>query len=128
VNDNFDDNQLMNYYCPHCMHQSQCLFGSDYRQDVEDHNRQKQGPPTSPPPDFTPQLPHTQGSIVKAVDPGAIRPCVFRFSYIWLNNRQSFWAYLVFVGRTSAAGWRYQGRRWVYFGIDLRQIRSFTCY
>ncbi|HEX3045481.1 MAG TPA: hypothetical protein VHY08_12050, partial [Bacillota bacterium] len=59
---------------------------------------------------------------------GAISRCVYRFSYIWLTNGQSFWAYLVFVGRSSVAGWRFVRGRWTYFGVDLREIRSFECF
>ena len=33
-----------------------------------------------------------------------------------------------FVGRTSVAGFRWTGRRWVFSGFDLRRIESFTCY
>jgi hypothetical protein len=89
------------------------------------------GPPSGPPPSFTPQQSQAQvlgGPGVFAVDPGAIRPCTFRFVYIWLNTGEQFWAFLVFVGRRSAAGWRWTGRRWIYFGVDLRNIESFTCF
>ncbi len=87
------------------------------------------GPPQGRPPSFTPsQASAQQTAGVLAVDPGAIRPCRFRFVYLWLDNRQQFWAWLVFVGRQSAAGWRWNGFRWVYFGIDLDEIRSFVCY
>lgn len=88
------------------------------------------GPPSGPPPSFTPQQSQAQGQGpgVFAVDPGAIRPCTFRYVYIWLNTGERFWAWLVFVGRRSAAGWRWTGYRWVYFGVDLRNIESFTCY
>ena len=86
------------------------------------------GPPSSPPPTFTPQQSPGHGPGTFAVDPGAIRPCTFRYVYIWLNNGDSFWAWLVYVGRRSVAGWRWTGRRWVYFGIDLRSIESFTCF
>lgn len=88
----------------------------------------RQGPPTTPPPNITPQLTQTPDVELQAVDPGAIKPCVYRFSYIWMKNGKSFWAYLIYVGRTSASGWRYQGNRWVYFGVDLKDIKSFTCY
>jgi hypothetical protein len=91
-----------------------------------------QGTPYGPPPDFIPTRPQTQDSLggigIQAVDPGAIRPCTFRFVYIWLTNRRAFWAYLTYIGRRSAAGFRWNGRRWVYFGIDLRRIDSFYCY
>jgi hypothetical protein len=87
---------------------------------------QQEGPPTGPPPDFIPQ---EQPSMF-AVDPGAISFCVFSFTYLWLINGQQFWSYLVFVGRNSVAGWRYHNRRrrWTYFGVDLREIRSFQCF
>ncbi|KNY28883.1 hypothetical protein [Pseudobacteroides cellulosolvens] len=85
-------------------------------------------PPSGPPPSFVPQQSQTQGVGIFAVDPGAIRPCTFRYIYIWLNTGESFWAWLVYVGRRSAAGWRWTGFRWIYFGVDLRNIESFVCY
>jgi len=85
------------------------------------------GPPSGPPPGFTPQK--APGGVgVKAVDPGAIRRCTFRFVFIWPERGRGFWAFLVFVGPRSIAGWRWNGRRWVYFGMDLRRIDSFVCY
>jgi hypothetical protein len=87
------------------------------------------GAPSSPPPSFVPQKSPSTGQVgVFAVDPGAIRPCTFQFVYLWLENGRSFWAWLTFVGRQSAAGFRWNGFRWVYFGIDLRQIQSFQCF
>ena len=62
-----------------------------------------------------------------AVDPGSIRGCLFRYTYVWLNNRQQFWYFPTFVGRTSISGWRWTGFNWVFFGVGLRQIQSFTC-
>ncbi|QIZ07722.1 hypothetical protein HFZ78_14095 [Priestia megaterium] len=82
------------------------------------------GPPTSPPPSFVPQ----QQVGAYAVDPGGIARCLFRYTYVWLRGFQQFWFYPTFVGRTSVSGWRWTGFRWVYFGISLRQIQSFTCH
>ncbi len=82
------------------------------------------GPPSSPPPGITPEQPQFQAL---AVDPGAIRGCLYRFTFVWLR-RSSFWFYPVFVGRESVAGYRWNGRRWVYFGIDLDRIQSFQCF
>lgn len=82
------------------------------------------GPPTSPPPSFTPEQPQFQ---TFAVDPGAIRGCLFRFTYVWLRNR-SFWFFPTFVGRNSVAGFRWSRFRWVYYGIDLNRIESFQCF
>jgi hypothetical protein len=86
---------------------------------------QQVGAPTSPPPAFTPELPSFQ---TFAVDPGGIRSCLFRFTYVWLNNNEAFWFYPTFVGRNSIAGFRWIGFRWVYFGIDLNRIQSFQCF
>ena len=62
---------------------------------------QQQGPPTGPPPDF---IPMEQPSTF-AVDPGAISFCTFSFTYIWLINGQSFWAYLASLsGETLLRG------------------------
>lgn len=84
------------------------------------------GPPSGPPPSFVPQQAQEIG--VMAVDPGAISGCLFRFVFIRLTNGQRFWAWLVFVGPRSIAGWRWTGNRWVYFGIDLERISSFQCF
>ncbi|WP_079707944.1 hypothetical protein [Paraliobacillus ryukyuensis] len=86
------------------------------------------GPPMGPPPAFTPtQQAQPQQAQVKAVDPGSIQGCLYRYTYIWLNGFQQFWFYPTYVGRRSVSGYRWNGFRWVYFGIDLRQIQSFTC-
>jgi len=89
-----------------------------------------QGGPTSGPPNFTPSEPKTQqfGATPLAVDPGAIRPCLNRFVYIWPRRGNGFWAWLVFVGPRSVAGFRFSRNTWRYFGMDLRDIRSFQCF
>jgi hypothetical protein len=83
--------------------------------------------PSGPPPTFTPTKAQAQFQ-TKAISGAAIRPCTFRYVYIWLENGRSFWAWLVRIDRRSASGWRWNGRRWMYFGIDLRRIDSFICY
>jgi hypothetical protein len=87
------------------------------------------GPPFGPPPSTIPPE-QGQGQFgVFAVDPGGIRGCLYRFTFIRLNNGRSFWYYPTFVGRNSVAGyrWRRNQFRWDYFGIDLDRIRSFSC-
>ncbi|WP_077618077.1 hypothetical protein [Bacillus sinesaloumensis] len=83
------------------------------------------GPPTAPPPSFVPT--QTQQAQTFAVDPGSIRGCLFRYTYVWLRGPEQFWFYPTFVGRRSVSGYRWNGFRWMYFGISLRQIQSFTC-
>ncbi|WP_231868361.1 collagen-like protein [Fictibacillus phosphorivorans] len=92
--------------------------------------------PTSAPPSFTPS--QSQGYSMQgggpgqvgvyAVDPGAIRPCLYQYVYIWPTWGPGFWAWLTFAGRRSIAGYRWIGYRWVYFGMDTRRISSFYCY
>lgn len=85
------------------------------------------GPPSAPPPQFVPDFP---GVSTFAVDAGALQGCLFRNTYVWLNNGRTFWFFPVFIGRRSVAGfrWRAGQRRWVYYGIDTSNIRSFQCY
>nr|WP_232214213.1 transporter [Bacillus sp. SG-1] len=91
--------------------------------------------PTGPPPSFTPSqssaqtlTTSSQGTTTFAVDPGAIQGCLYRYTYIWMRGGQQFWFYPVFVGRRSISGFRWTGFTWVYFGTDLRRIRSFQCF
>lgn len=86
----------------------------------------QQSAPTSPPPSRTPAYPDQQ---LLRVDPGGIRGCLFRYTYIWTSRTRGFWFYPTFVGRTSVAGfqWNNQWRRWMYTGIDLDRIDAFTC-
>ncbi|OBR92874.1 MULTISPECIES: hypothetical protein [Clostridium] len=92
-------------------------------------SRQRDNFPPGPPPANVPQAPQNlaPGSSTKFVDPGSIRRCLFKFVYIWPNRGNGFWAWLTHVGRRSISGYRWHRNRWVYFGMDLRQIRSFMC-
>ncbi|MEQ2466886.1 collagen-like protein [Niallia hominis] len=81
--------------------------------------------PTAPPPPFTPQQAVASPF---AIDPGAISLCLFRNTFIWLSNGQGFWVYPIIIGPRSVAGFRWNGRFWVIFGIDTRRIVSFTCF
>jgi len=81
-------------------------------------------PPTGPPPAFTPQ----PQAAPLAVSPGGLRGCLFRFTYVWLVNGRQFWFFPVRVERFSVAGFRWTGFSWMFFGIDLRFIRSYTCF
>jgi hypothetical protein len=84
------------------------------------------GPPSTPPPSYTPQLNQSHVSTF-AVDSGSMRPCLFRFTYVWLENGRGFWFYPTFVGRHSIAGYRWRMNHWSYYGTDTNRIRSFQC-
>jgi hypothetical protein len=85
------------------------------------------GPPASPPPSY---IPHMTQTGYQAVNPGAMRRCLHRYTYVWLRNGRSFWFYPTYAGRNTVAGyrWRQNAQRWVYFEIDTDLIRSFQCY
>lgn len=83
--------------------------------------------PPSSPPTTTPQMPQSAQMGTYAVDPFAIKGCLFRYTYIWMKGGNQFWLWPVYVGRTSVSGFRWTGRRWVYTGIDLNRIEMFTC-
>ncbi|MFT8320680.1 MAG: hypothetical protein ABF649_07230 [Bacillus sp. (in: firmicutes)] len=85
-----------------------------------------QGAPTTPPPSFTPQLQQQSVGTFK-IDAGSMQGCLFRFTYVWLNNGNGFWFYPTFVGRNSVAGFRWRNFRWTYYGTDADRIRSFQC-
>lgn len=79
------------------------------------------GPPLAPPPSKVPeQAPYR-------VDPGSIRRCKRKYTYIWLKNGDSFWFYPTYIGRKSISGYRWIGFWWVYYGTDLNKIESFIC-
>ena len=62
-----------------------------------------------------------------AVEPQTIRRCLYKYVYIWPRRGRGFWSWLTFVGRRSVSGYKWNGYRWVYFGMDLREIDSFEC-
>jgi hypothetical protein len=82
------------------------------------------GMPTSPPPNAIPTRSKTS---LYAVDSGSIRGCLYHYTYMWLRNNTNFWFYPVYVGRNSVSGYRWTRRRWVYMGVDLKQIDLFQC-
>lgn len=83
---------------------------------------QAQQPPGRPPE----RTPEKRASLY-AVDPGAIRNCLFQYTYVWLINGNSFWMYPTFVGRRSVSGYRWTKFGWTYIGIDLNLIETFLC-
>lgn len=140
--------------CPYCNYRSEYPMSpppffdenqEEYDANVQDNRppsgppnmggmqgNQQASPPSGPPPNMVPLK--KQGGVKSyagispmAIDSGAIRPCRNRYVYIWLRNGDAFWAWLTYVGRRSVSGWRWTGRRWVFFGTDLRRIDSFFC-
>lgn len=95
------------------------------------------GVPKSPPPNYIPTKSSSgvqsfssggDGIQTTAVSSNSIRFCLYKYTYIWQRNGRSYWIFLLNVDRRSMSGFRWTGRYWVYFGIDLRRIDSFVCY
>ncbi|PJM62911.1 hypothetical protein BLX91_17865 [Bacillus subtilis] len=87
-----------------------------------------QGPPPSQIPAKPPKPQGSQGAVL-LVEPITIRPCLFRFTYVWLTNGRSFWFYPIILGRRSVGGfyWDSSRRRWVYFALDTNHIDVVSC-
>ncbi len=79
--------------------------------------------PKGVPPRVAPEKP---ASLLR-IDSGAIRNCLYSYTYVWLVNGREFWFYPTFVGRESISGYRYTRRGWVYLGFNLNMIESFYC-
>ncbi len=89
--------------------------------------------PMVPPPNFIPELPNnTEG-------PEAFRSggqiggsnlwiCLYRNTFMWLINGNSFWFYPTFIGRNHVEGFRWRRYTWVYERINLRLIFFFLCF
>lgn len=85
------------------------------------------GPDSSMPPGRPPDITPRETPGVYAVDPGAIRGCLYNYVYIWLDNGQHFWMYPTYVGHKSISGYRWGYFGWVYAGYDLDNVESFFC-
>ncbi|MFD3157722.1 hypothetical protein ACFIJ5_12780 [Haloimpatiens sp. FM7330] len=114
---------------PFCPYYQCCPMFAQAQMRSQMMRQNNYGPPKTPPPKFVPDKDDKKlgGPSLKAVDPGAIRPCLYRYVYIWQTNGRSYWAYITYVGKKSIAGWRWARFRWVYFGLDLNKIDSFYC-
>lgn len=78
-----------------------------------------------PPPKHVPLMPK---AAVKQVSPISIRPCRYQYVYVWLVNGNSFWVWPTNITRRTLVGFRWNGFRWVYIGLDLNSIIAFECY
>jgi len=118
--------------CPNCNYRTEYPSSPPPFGGNPQYNQSQSQMPSGPPPKMVPSknqggAKSLTGISPMAIDSGAIVPCKYRYVYIWLTSGSSFWAWLTFVGRRSVSGYRWTGRRWVYFGTDLRRIESFIC-
>lgn len=83
-----------------------------------------QNQPSGPPPSFVPVFPSAQ-----AYASGSMSRCLFRNTYVWLRNGNSFWFYPISVTRNTIIGFRWSSRRgWLFRSINRNNILTFTCF
>lgn len=88
-------------------------------------------PPTAPPPSFTPQIFTTtqQQEFSRRGGIGGIRRCMFRNTFVWMRNGNSFWFFPMLIVGNTIVGFRWRGRRgWVFDSINRNRILFFQCY
>ena len=99
----------------------------DERERMDDRGRRNPNNmsemPLAPPPSQAP--PHRTATF--RVDANSIRHCIRRLTYIWQDNGMEYWMLPLNVSMTTVSGFRWNGRRWVFAGVSLRRIDSFTC-
>ena len=100
-------------------------FGQPHYPKSNEHiqDTKKGSAPTNPPPSTMPQ--HKGG--VLTVDPGALRGCLYRDTYIKLKNRSSFWYHPTYIDYLATTGYKWNGFSWIPWGTDLDQIVTFQC-
>lgn len=74
--------------------------------------------PLPPPPQHAPLQP-TSTYIID---------CINNQTYVWLWNGETFWYYPTRVESTGVvSGYRWDGRFWRFYPIELRLIRGVSC-
>ena len=84
--------------------------------------------PMGPPPSNVPRRPGPPSPGVRFVNPGSMRNCIGRFTYVWLSNGLEFWFFPVQIWANTVVGFRWDRRfGWSYTGISLNRIDMFSC-
>lgn len=89
-------------------------------------------PPQGPPPGPPPAAPFGRGSDRDRFPPfipdvNRLRRCLFRYTYIWLNNGNDFWFYPVALSGGFIAGFRWRNSQWRFETLNIRRIAFFQC-
>ncbi|MEK4714766.1 MULTISPECIES: collagen-like protein [Sporosarcina] len=110
---------------PHNPNNSELPFGQPhYPKNQEPVQFTKQGAaPTNPPPSSIPK----QQTGPLSIDPGALRGCLYRDTYLSLVNRTSFWFHPTYIDYITTTGFKWDGYAWLPWRIDLDKIISFQC-
>jgi hypothetical protein len=75
------------------------------------------GPPTNPPPKSRPKKPRNSYII----------DCIYEYTYVWPRRGNSFWFYPTRIEYGEVSGYRWDGRKWVFYGFDPNTIDQVSC-
>ncbi len=81
--------------------------------------------PMGPPPAFSPAMSSSQSS--QSGSSGITR-CIYRNTFIWQRNGNSFWFFPVFVTRNVILGFRWGRFGWMHSTINRDSILTFQCF
>ncbi|MCH7322158.1 hypothetical protein LZ480_09670 [Solibacillus sp. MA9] len=84
--------------------------------------------PTGAPPNFTPAMPMSTSRSGSYTGSSGIRRCIYRNTFIWLRNGNSFWFFPTFVTRNVVLGFRWGRFGWQYSTINRDSILTFQCF
>jgi len=88
-------------------------------------------PPPGPPPGRVPTAPQFGQQFGAAGVPlRAFRPCLYRYTYVWLRNGRSFWFYPMYIDRNTGqvGGYRWRQYRWEYYTLNPGRVLYFSCF
>jgi hypothetical protein len=75
------------------------------------------GPPNSPPPRKAPKKPRVSYII----------DCMYQYTYVWPRKGSPFWYYPTRLEMGEVSGYRWNGRTWVFYGFEERNISQVAC-
>ncbi len=70
----------------------------------------------------------TKAPNAKTIAPNTAIPCLFKFTYIWLNNHAEFWSKPILINKNFLGCWIWNKSHWYYSEINLMNIECFICY
>lgn len=89
--------------------------------------------PKNAPPNFIPDrdkahaLGFEKTPGINLVMPSTVTPCIYKFTYIWLNNKSAFWSKPISIKQDSITCWIWNGTSWYLSQLLLRDLDCFIC-
>jgi len=74
-------------------------------------------PPVSPPSKTIPKKPRTSYII----------DCLHSYTYVWPKKGKPFWFYPTRIEYGEVSGYRWNGKKWTFYGFDPEYIDQVAC-